>query len=39
MSDLRKPGCDDPILIEDEDEDDPRYDGQRRTLGQLGSGV
>ena len=37
MSDLRKPGCDDPILIEGEN--DPRYDGQRRTLGQLGSGV
>ena len=47
MIDLRKPGCDDPILIEDEDI--PRYDGEegtgrslaghRRTLGQQGSGV
>ena len=39
MSDRRKLRYDGPILIEDEDEDDPRYDGQRRTLGQLGSGV
>ena len=47
MIDLRKPGCDDPILIEGEN--DPRYDGEegterslaghRRTLGQQGSGV
>ena len=47
MIDLRKPGCDDPILIEDEDI--PRYDGEagtgpslagyRRALGQQGSGV
>ena len=49
MSDLSKLGCDGPILIEDEDEDDPRYDGEegtgpsfaghRRALGQQGSGV
>ena len=49
MSDLSKLGCDGPILIEDEDEDDPRYDGEegtecslaghRRTLEQQGSGV
>ena len=47
MSDLRKPGCDDPILIEGEN--DPRYDGgegaeralagHRRAPAQLGSGV